>query len=290
MWLSWKAYLKQFRVVYIVNAFIKCGLMKCSLLVLRWKYKRLSKIKRYIYNENKAINEFKERCCRLRPYFTPSSNTRLRIFWVGACESQDESGFLQSLRRLGVVTVLYNREGGYGALDNSEVLGGKRVKMDELRRNNDEDLLRGFIQANNNGGVDVLIGQMWAHLFSVEALSKIRSAGVPVINISMDDRLPVHWGMRDGIRMGSIGLSSAVDIVLTTVYESCAWYGVEGCPAIYWPLASDPDLFLSEDDDVKDIDVLFIGNRYGVRGKIVRYLEKNGVKVECYGMAGQMDT
>jgi len=99
----------------------------------------------------------------------------------------------------------------------------------------------------------------------------------------MDDRLPEHWTHNGDIRLGSVGLAHGLDMVLTTLPETCLWYGVDGCPALFWPLASDPGVFTPEEGAPRDIDVLFIGNKYGVRSKIVRYLEKYGVKVDCYG-------
>ena len=49
------------------------------------------------------------------------------------------------------------------------------------------------------------------------------------------------------------------------------------------PRPTDPGLFTPADGAVRDIDVLFIGNRYGVRGEIVACLERNGIEVDCYG-------
>jgi spore maturation protein CgeB len=58
-------------------------------------------------------------------------------------------------------------------------------------------------------------------------------------------------------------------------------YEFHGSPALYWPLASDPDLF--KPAAVRDIDVSFIGNKYGARGRIVSALQQAGIKVEAYG-------
>ena len=88
---------------------------------------------------------------------------------------------------------------------------------------------------------------------------------------------------KDGYRMGSVGLGSGVDITLTTSPETCKWYFTENMSAIFWPLASDENLFGSSDNSNKDIDILFIGNRYGIRGKLINYLTKRGVNVSCYG-------
>ena len=54
-------------------------------------------------------------------------------------------------------------------------------------------------------------------------------------------------------------------------------------PGNFWPLASCPDIFASNEDNIKDIDVLFIGNKYGARGEIIDYIINQGIKIDCYG-------
>ena len=263
------------------NATIKCLQLKRELSALRKYYERRADDKGFVYSAVAAEEEFRHRLYIRRPDFTPRESGQLRVFWVGACQSQDESGFIQSLRRLCVVTEFHNIDGNYGLWyggTNSE-----SSSLTEVRAANDRALLQQVKQAVENGGLDLLIGQLWAHVISKEALAKVQVLGVLVINISMDDRLPLHWGYHDDIRMGSIGLAPSLDMVLTTSPETCLWYGVESCPSIFWPLASDPTVFTPSENIVRDINVLFIGNKYGIRGTIIRYLEGRGLKIDCYG-------
>jgi spore maturation protein CgeB len=49
-------------------------------------------------------------------------------------------------------------------------------------------------------------------------------------------------------------------------------------------LASDPSIFSPKSNNTyRDIDVLFIGNRYGARTRIVDFLIESGIKVNCWG-------
>lgn len=257
---------------------IKCYELKRGLAKLNSQYKFKANASSYVYKESDALTQFNQRLIHYRPTFRPVSKGTLRLFWLGANQSQDESGFLQALRRVCNVTVFKNIEGGYGIW-----YGLKNSKFEEIRSANDEALIAQIIRAQAEGGIDLLLGQMWAGLISKEALSKVQSMGIPVVNIAMDDRLPVHWSTYKGIRLGSIGLSPGTDMVLTTCSETCLWYGIEHCPAMFWPLASDPSLFAPSKEQIRDIDVLFIGNCYGIRGEIVSYLQQNGINVECYG-------
>lgn len=265
-----------------INAKLKCYQLKRDLAKLARGYNARAVEANLQYDVNSAIEEFKRRHQLYCSHFSPRTPGNLRVFWVGTVQSQDESGFLQALHRICTVSVFHNIKGTYGLLT-SGACASEAITAANIIRANDEALLRQIEQARMDVGVDVLLGQMWAHLISMETLMEVRKMGIPVVNISMDDRLPVHWSSRDGVRLGSVGLASAIDMVLTTSSETCLWYQVEGCPAIFWPLASDPAVFSTSPGVVRDIDVLFIGNKYGVRGEIVRYIEDCGVTVDCYG-------
>ncbi len=274
---------KKTPAIYWINAKHKCYQLKRDLSSLKREYEAKAVSSGFSYEADQAVEEFKRRHRRYRPAYVPAPVGSLRIFWAGASQDQDESGFLQALSRLGKVTVFHNIEGEYGWWKgNTTALGSSTFA--EIRQANDDELLKQVVQANEAEAIDMFLGQMWAGMISKEALAKVQAMGIPVINISMDDRLPVHWTSQGEVRLGSVGLAPSLDMVLTTSPESCLWYGVEGCPALFWPLASDPAVFTPEEGALRDIDVLFIGNKYGVRGQIIDYLKKHGVKVDCYGL------
>jgi spore maturation protein CgeB len=280
--MNWKETAKKWPLMYWINAKLKCYELKQGLARFALEYNFKAAVSGFNYDADKAIDEFKRRHRRYCPAFIPAPLGSLRVFWVGTNQDQDESGFLQALHRLAKVTVFHNIEGEYGSWSGKATVSGSS-SFEEIRRANDETLLEQVVQAHSEERIDLLLGQMWASLISKESLAKVQAMGIPVINISMDDRLPVHWTRKGDIRLGSVGLAPSLDMVLTTSPETCLWYGVEGCPALYWPLASDPRVFSQAEGGMRDIDVLFIGNKYGVRGQIVRYLNNHDVKVDCYG-------
>jgi hypothetical protein len=268
-------------LVYL-NRLLKAYQLKRGLHFLALKYKRLAFENSFHYQENVAIENFKKKIEMVSNSTRNKKAGEIRVFWVGANRDQDESGFLQALRKIGTVVEFRNWKGGYGQWywDKS---GRVRVYDPEIVALNDNCLLSQIEAECSRGRVDLLLGQMWANYISKEALLKIKSYGIPIVNISMDDRLPDNWSTQRGTRLGAVGLAQVTDLVLTTSSESCAWYGVEGCPAMFWPLASDPGVFAPVKGSVRDIDVLFIGNKYGVREKIIEALRKHHVHVECYG-------
>lgn len=277
-----KRILKDIPPVAASNRAFKARQLRAGLERLQKHYQAKAKSQGYIYREQDAIEEFQRRLLQLKPGWQRKKSCQLRIVWVGANRDQDESGFLQGLRRIAEVIEFHNWKGTYGQwfTDHS---GRVRLYDREVINSNDRCLKSQIEDALKGGEVHLLMGQMWANFLSKEALALVRGLGIPVVNISMDDRLPVHWTTHGGTRLGAVGLAPETDLVLTTSSETCSWYGVEGYPAIFWPLASDPNIFCPPENAVRDIDVLFIGNKYGVRESIIRELDRRGVKVECYG-------
>lgn len=276
-----KARLRGIHVIAAINGALKAHQLRAGLRRLASHYNKQAEKCAFQYQEKAALAEFGRRLSNLNAGF-PKKSCDLRIFWVGANRDQDESGFLQALRRIATVIEFRNWKGGYGQWywDKS---GRVQTYDPTIIALNDHALKLQIEDALKSGSVDLLMGQMWANFLSKEALAWVHGLGIPVINISMDDRLPDNWDTRNGIRLGAVGLASATDVVLTTSSETCLWYGVEGCPAIFWPLASDPAVFCPSVDSERDIDVLFIGNKYGIRENLIQELGQRGVNVECYG-------
>lgn len=206
----------------------------------------------------------------------PETQEKLRIFWIGTDWNQDNSGFLQALNKFGYVTYFVNPAGKYGVESTGTLPDAAVLQLME-------DCILEQVEAveREHGRIDILLGQMLARNIPVSALEKVQAKGIITVNISMDDRLPNLWEPVHGKLLGAAGLASAVDLTLTTSPECCVRYEYHGSPAIYWPLASDPDVF--KPAATRDIDVSFIGKKYGARGRIVTTLQRAGIRVEAYG-------
>lgn len=277
-----KAQVRKFAPAAAANRLIKARQLRSGLRQLGAHYAALAAEKGVSYNEDAAWAECRRRIASVRPNAPEKRSASLRVFWVGANRDQDESGFLQALRQTASVVEFRNWKGGYGQWY-WDSRGRVRVFDPEIVALNDKALITQIEAALREGAIDLLMGQMWANYISKEALAQVRRLGVPVVNISMDDRLPDNWSTQRGTRLGAVGLACVSDLVLTTSSETCTWYAAEACPAVFWPLASDPQVFTPAPGSVRDIDVLFIGNKYGIRESIVRTLSQHGVHVDCYG-------
>ena len=256
-----KAVAHRFPPIAAANRAIKARRLRNGLRRLVAHYAALAAPTGTSYREDAAWAECRQRVTVARSTATTRQSPGLRIFWVGANRDQDESGFLQALRRIANVIEFRNWKGGYGQWY-WDSHGRVRVFDPAIVALNDKALIAQVEASLQEGSIDLLMGQMWANYISKEALASVRRLGIPIINISMDDRLPDNWSSRRGTRLGAIGLAPVSDLVLTTSSETCAWYGAEGCPAVFWPLASDPDVFKPDPTAPRNIDVLFIGNSY----------------------------
>jgi len=215
------------------------------------------------------------------------SGFRPNIFFVGTDEQQDRSGTLQALERLGALRFYTRADGSYGQND---------PRSEAVRRQANADRLRQLAaQAAEQGcPPDILITQTWATLIDPAVFDSLRAEyGTLIVNIAMDDRHQYH-GRRLGRSWGgTFGLIGHIDLALTAAPECVAWYQKEGCPALYFPEASDPDIFQPMPSLRKIHDVGFVGARYGIREKIVTTLRRAGIRVSAFGSGwegGRIDT
>jgi spore maturation protein CgeB len=278
-----KEILRQCPPVAAANRMHKASQLRAGLHRLASGYERLAARTGFVYSEERAIAEFRLRLSGLQRNREAPAVGELRIFWVGANRDQDESGLLQALRRIGNVTAFRNWQGGYGQWY-WDARGHVRTYDPAIVSRNDGCLVSQVTEAHRTNPLDLLMGQMWANYLSSGALAAVRDLNIPVVNVSMDDRLPENWRSEAGVRLGAIGLAAISDMVLTTSSEACVWYGLEGGRALSWPLASDASVFAPAPGTARDIDVLFIGNKYGIRAKLVQGLAARGVAVACYGV------
>ncbi len=118
---------------------------------------------------------------------------------------------------------------------------------------------------------------------SDELMKELHNRGVWTVIMSLDDKHQFSYPI-DPITRESHQLRVArqADLYWTTwkvgtqIVKQIGgnpWYSGEAAnPDFYRPLGLEHDL-----------DVVFVGANYGYRGRFVRYLQKRGIPVECYG-------
>jgi len=267
--------LKRSSLLYTINAKLKAIMTKRKYCDMQKHYARIAKERGITYCEEKATSYIQQRLEQRGIHPAPIPKGQLRIFYVGTVHQQDSSGILQGLETFGEVIPFKDCNGNYG-----QILPTRNMRITSDK--NSPQLIRQIQEAFKAGPLHAVIGQMWASTIQPSALQRLRDMGLVVVNISMDDRHQFRGRKHNGNWTGPLGLLPSIDLAATAVPECCLWYLVEGCPAIYMPEASDPDLFRPFPGS-KKYDVCFVGANYGIRAKIIKAIEKSGVHVECYG-------
>lgn len=276
--MSLKSKLKEIAWLYDLNAHYKSAIVQRAYKATVARYAKMPQSRPFQELLNGRLN-------RSRP-FLPNDRP-LRIFFLGTDEQQDRSGTLQALAKIAELSYFTRADGSYGQNDPLPLVSRKRANTERLWTQITELAAQGKQP-------DMLIAQTWACLIEPEIFSRIRQTyGTFIVNIAMDDRHQ-YWGAKDKDGWGgTFPLIPHIDLVLTAAPECVDWYMKEGCPALFFPEASDPDIFHPMPELPKIHDVCFVGGRYGIRERIVDALRRAGIQVSAFGSGwegGRIDT
>jgi len=270
--------LKKFKLLYKINTKWKAYCVKQSYYSLKRYYEKVSVKRDILYKEIEIKSKVNNFLQKQNKNIINLPKGKLKIFYIGTDLGQDSGGIIQGLKKFGKVVLFEQKPGVYG-----QMLPSIRKDAAEF---NGKHLLKMIKNTLKLDQIHIIIGQMWGSTMAPEALQEIRRMGIPVINISMDDRHSFKQAFNikkvNGKLSGTAGLIGSIDLACTTAKECCLWYQVEGCPSIYLPPASDPELYYPSTNP-KLYDVCFVGANYGIRTKIINAIEKRGINVICYG-------
>ncbi|MGA9754311.1 MAG: glycosyltransferase, partial [Desulfobaccales bacterium] len=150
------------------------------------------------------------------------------------------------------------------------------------RDNFDKDLLS-FVKAEHKKQpVDVFISYLSGWHVAPETIRAITHMGIITCAFHWDDRLSFRGRQAGGRWSGPASLAAAYDLNLTNAPASLIKYFAEGGLAIFWPEGANPDHFRPLLRPF-EFDVTFVGACYGQRPDYIKYLRKNGVKIEAFG-------
>ena len=238
------------------------------------------------YSRSSSLSLFRT-LCAFELSHLENLDRSLNIFWIGGSYDQDYSGTIQALSAKYQVYTYNFRNHVYGPIHSGIELGAGLDDESILKLNEVEVLNQIDHLSQDNIQIDIVMGQLWGNIYSSSLFKQLKTRNCIVINISMDDRLPNLWISSNKFqRHGAVGLGPNVDMTLTTSPNCCEWYWQEGMNSLYFPLASSPEFFSkprTQSPSLRPIDVLFIGNNYGIRSSIVKYLVQSGIDIHCYG-------
>lgn len=171
--------------------------------------------------------------------------------------------------------------GAYRSWHDQETAYRMAIEYPKWRPRLQRDCLEAFRAAYARNPIDVVFAYGSYLDFDPETFRAMSRVGVPVLDLCLDDK-HIFWQRPLPWPNGQRPLIGAVDVHLTNSLETLRWYIGEGVPAYFLPQGIDTDLFRPLDVE-KTIDVCFIGQHYGMRGKLVEALRAVGINVVCFG-------
>ena len=230
--------------------------------VFDFKYKRISQ--KWFLTKNKIIDI--NLCQEI------GEKAKLNIIWCGINENQDRSGLIQGLGKIFNTRIYYRPNKKYGLKNNSI------YNSDSINENGEK--LYDYVKAESiKSKIDYIIGQFMGININAYWLNKIQELGIKVISFSWDDKLTFLWNKK--YKIGCHSISKNIDFVLGSSIKPLNSY--TKTRPIFFPLGSSPEIFSGNAHSKKTIDVLFIGNQYGVRKDIIHFLKQNNINIEYYG-------
>jgi len=145
-----------------------------------------------------------------------------------------------------------------------------------------EDLLYQTKQWIKNDSTDVIFTYLSGELISPEAMQKLSSFGVQMINLALNDKESFIGKIINGQATGMLDICRYFDICWTSTEDALKKYCVEGAQPIYLPEGANPEIHKPYNLE-KNIDVSFVGQRYGNRPAIIQALKDHGIHVEAFG-------
>jgi len=198
-----KDFLKKSKIISVINAKIKC-------LLLKNQYKNI--VDRYENMEQKySLKEL-----MLQKGFTEEWSESLEekiinIYFYGKDEFQDKSGFIQALKKFGNFKYFIKDDGTYGRYSEDDYYfgtSGKKLNTDHLISSIEKQIF-------NNSKPDLVFMQALGKTYEVERLEVFKKKhDIKFINIYLDDRLvyEINTPALEKYNFWAIGLNSIIDL------------------------------------------------------------------------------
>jgi len=170
---------------------------------------------------------------------------------------------------------------------------GRGYSWGEFARGNREDLARRkemtdsafqvILETHKRMPIDWIFFYVSEIDISPELVKRIeQEIGVPTVNMSLDDKQCWVRPRKKKGQLGQVDLASVFDLSWTSARVACEWYLCEGGRPIYMPGGCNPRAY-QPSALVQDIPVSFIGDAYGFRPGVVRWLKQNDIPIQVYG-------
>ena len=138
---------------------------------------------------------------------------------------------------------------------------------------------RKWIQGDST---DVIFTYLSGGLVFPNTIQKLGSFGVPIVNLSLNDKETFFGKTKKGQPIGMKNICRFFDLCWTSTEDALKKYCVEKALPIYLPEGANPEIHKPYDLE-KTIGVSFVGQCYGNRSTIIHALKDRGIHVEAFG-------
>ena len=106
---------------------------------------------------------------------------------------------------------------------------------------------------------------------------------IPTVIMCLDDKQSWVFGEPlDTHRKGQVDLVEHADLNWTSSRVACEWSLAENGRPIYLPEGCNSKVYYPK-ETAKNIEVSFLGQKYGYRASVIRYLQRNSINVNVFG-------
>jgi hypothetical protein len=106
--------------------------------------------------------------------------------------------------------------------------------------------------------------------------------GFPIVGMCFDDKHSWKGPLLDGYYGLQIDIAPVLDLAWTSSLVATEWYLASGGVPIHLPEGTNPRVYARQEVG-KDIDVSFVGARYGFRPIRIEFLRRNGIDIRAFG-------
>lgn len=152
----------------------------------------------------------------------------------------------------------------------------QKLKINEM-------LVKYFENLHETQKIDLIFGYFSGESIEESTLIYFKEKGVPIINLSLNDRELFVGKIRNGKAQGIRDICKHVSISWTSTETAVKKILVEGGTPFYMPEGANPDIHKPYPNEKKVYPVSFVGACYGERAEIIEYLRNKNVDIHTFG-------
>lgn len=152
----------------------------------------------------------------------------------------------------------------------------------EAREARHRRLISAVEAARQRGPVHAVFSYLSGEQVAPATVQALRELRVPLVNLSLNDKESFVGRVTDGVACGMRDIARHFDLCWTSTRDAVPKYVVEGAVPLYLPEGGHPPVHRPLELP-RDMDVVFVGQRYGDRPAIVERLRRAGIDVHAFG-------